>query len=83
MISTLEDPRFGKFEPTLQAKDIIEYQKFVCVKPDGKLGDHRSPTRQAIHNYLVKLGKKKETDPDTIKVQYDFWLRHGKSACAE
>lgn len=81
------DPRFGPFEPGLRDPDIKAYQKLVCVTEDGRLGGQGSPTRQAIHKYLVKLGEKAETDdPDKITVRDDAILRReiraGKSACA-
>jgi hypothetical protein len=80
-----EDPRFGPFEPGLTETDIKPYQKLVCVKQDGKLGDHGSATRQAIHKYLLELGAK--TDTDIIRDQDAVILRRairdGRSACAQ
>ncbi len=75
------------FEQQLATMDILRYQKLVCVSQDGKLGGHGSATRRAIHEYLVKLGAKAETDPDQITTRDDVILRRqmrdGKSACAE
>jgi hypothetical protein len=84
VISTPEDPRFGPFEPGLLERDIRTYQKLVCVKQDGKLGDRGSSTRQAIHKYLLELGAKTETDiiRDQDAVVLRRAIRDGKSACA-
>jgi hypothetical protein len=75
------------FEQRLATMDILRYQKLVCVSQDGKLGGHGSATRRAIHDYLVKLGAKAETDPDQITTRDNVILRRqmrdGKSACAE
>jgi len=49
------DPRFTRTERNLLPSHIKEWQAALCVKPDGKLGEHHSETRKAIRAYLISL----------------------------
>lgn len=50
-------------ERSLSSKQIMDWQKTLCVTPaDGKLGPISSQTRKAVRNYLVSKGARAASD---------------------
>jgi hypothetical protein len=61
------DPRFGPIERGLQSKQIVAFQKLVCVaQPNGRLGPRGSDTRKLIRDYLVRNKLKDASEDDVI-----------------
>jgi hypothetical protein len=69
--------RVGTFELQLQQPDIMEYQRLVCLKQDGKF---TAQTRAAIMNWLTTNNKKDKNFPNFISANDGITLREALDA---